>query len=217
MNEYEATIEQYINELPVGLQNQIKNGTWKLALSEISKKYSLTEEQKINLEREVLFVMIGIEDENDLDQNLVEELFISKLLSGELVEEIGNKIFKPISTKLSEISTKDPVADKTINESVLSESENTRYQTVSNRVNHIPDNLPTAEPLPKEDEMVENRFSILDQQKDVGMQIQTPVSKPIVNFFDQKLQTPTVSIKDSLEPQRPVKQYTADPYREPVE
>lgn len=222
MSEYDIEIEKYINELPSELQKQIRDNVWKLTLSDISKKYSLSEEQKINLEREVMFVMIGIEDELDLNQNLITELSVSKILSDELVDEIGNKIFNTISNKIN-----NSLNPQSIQKVALS------------KINHIPDNLPTEEPLPPEDEEVVTEKTI-DHSEEKALiekqlqeqlqgvaeeknkeQIQEPVSRSPINFFDQKLNTPTVSPKENIQsnptPERPVKQYVSDPYREPVE
>lgn len=98
------TMPLYIQELPPIVRDFIFEGSWQDRTEEIAKKYSLNESQTNILVDNVLFVLIGIDKGEDFIKLMPSELGISKLLSGQIVEELETRVFdysiKSIQNKL---------------------------------------------------------------------------------------------------------------------
>ena len=66
---------------------------WSDAVSNIAKQFNLTEEKRISLENEVLFVLIGLEPPTDLAENMEREMAIDSNAADIIAEEVKKKIF----------------------------------------------------------------------------------------------------------------------------
>lgn len=206
MDEYNKLIEECTNNLPDDSRVVLKSTDWKKILLEIANKYSLKNEQYLKLEELVLFVLLAIEDENDLKQNIENEVLVSSILAEELKNEISDRIFSLIIKRFEDLQEKDKrMEDGDENEADDSEMIESVYIPIPENTNQKydnldipPINLPTEENIP--DDFVNNKLNqvVISKKEDI------PEIKPAV---DQK---PI--------PQNPIiKSYTADPYREPVE
>jgi hypothetical protein len=206
MDEYNKLIEECTNNLPDDSRVVLKSTDWKKILLEIANKYSLKNEQYLKLEELVLFVLLAIEDENDLKQNIENEVLVSSILAEELKNEISDRIFSLIIKRFEDLQEKDKeMEDGDENEADDSEMIESVYIPIPENTNQKydnldipPINLPTEENIP--DDFVNNKLNqvVISKKEDI------PEIKPAV---DQKpiSQNPII------------KSYTADPYREPVE
>lgn len=195
MDEFNKTIEEYTQKLPLESQAILKSTNWKPTAEEIGKKYSLDDEQIAILQEEILFVLIGVEEEDDLQNNLEVELNISEILAGELYSDVKKRI---IALILNKFKSSQPKVSNSENSSddpyfiALTEEESV-YK------NNIPPNLPTEEPLPAD--FLNNKLnSIVVSKKE-----ETPMT-------EQTIPAPVATVPEN----RPTKSYVADPYREPT-
>lgn len=185
MNEFDKIIEQYKSQLPEISKKIINSQEWKITLTEIAKKYSLDENQTFIMEREVLFVLIGIEPEEDLKDNLQNELSISDLLSNELFNEIDKRVISVIIKKFETESGQKNTVDEKNAEETDTDDEIFSIK-LGNPKNEIIDTVPANLPTGEAEDGWFNRLvkSQGDQSKDVKHGIgQNP--KP-----DLKIETP---------------------------
>ncbi|OHA94041.1 MAG: hypothetical protein A3H52_00010 [Candidatus Zambryskibacteria bacterium RIFCSPLOWO2_02_FULL_39_26] len=94
MNENNPNLPEYVKTLPKVLQDLIFNWPWEERIGEIAKKYSLNYNQTESLINNVLFVLIGLDKPEILQQTLVVELKISKLLTDQIVGDLENRVFE---------------------------------------------------------------------------------------------------------------------------
>lgn len=108
MDESTLEIKKYLEQLPPQIKTAVLGNEWHKRLGEIGKKYSLHLDQISSLEYEVLFVMIGMEPEEDLVTNIEKEVGVSKILAGQLAEEINTRIFQFILKSMQAQSVQKP-------------------------------------------------------------------------------------------------------------
>jgi hypothetical protein len=128
MDESTQQIKEYLNKLPKPLQDAILSNEWRKRLGEIGQKYSLHLDQISSLEYEVLFVMIGMEPQNDLVENIQRELAVSKILAEQLAGDIDARIFKYILKVMEE---KTDGREERFAESKLEGEKDTKYDEPS--------------------------------------------------------------------------------------
>lgn len=73
---------------------------------EIAAKLALNDEQSRGLELEVMLAIVGLEERDDLEQNLIRGLGLTPETAKRAVEEIDNSIFKPLEDHFLELETK---------------------------------------------------------------------------------------------------------------
>lgn len=108
MDQSALEIKKYIDQLPPAIKTAVLGAEWNKRIGEIGQKYSLHLDQISSLEYEVLFVMIGMEPEEDLVENIQKELSISKILATQLAEEINIRIFQYILKTMQAQSAPKP-------------------------------------------------------------------------------------------------------------
>jgi hypothetical protein len=87
-------IPEYLKTLPQKVQDFVLNGVWEERSLEIAKKYSLNAEQADMLADEVLYILIGLELPERLQDSLVAELSISKLLATQIENDLETRVFQ---------------------------------------------------------------------------------------------------------------------------
>src|SRR3989344_622239 len=96
MDETETIIKEQIKILPEELKQFISQDKWSSDLSEISRKNNLSEEQRVSLTNEVVFVLLGMEYWGDFAKNISKELNIPEIVSRDITQEAEEKIFNEI-------------------------------------------------------------------------------------------------------------------------
>jgi len=217
MNEIIQEISSYVKKLPPHIREIVLHANWEPKVEEIGAKYSLTKDQIIDIGYEVLFVLVGMEPEEDLSENIEIELNVSSILSDQIAEEIESRIIAPLLKQIEQ-------------------NKNTFLyeETRENALDIPPANLPSevmeeefgvVKSVPLQDQV--NDFFAPAQMMEQAPEPQVkpePVYIPQVpemstisqpqSFIANKLTQPTVFAPQEEKP--PVK-YTADPYREPIE
>jgi hypothetical protein len=158
-------IKEYLDRLPPVIRDAVLADEWRKRLGQIAAKYSLHLDQISALEYETMFVLIGMEAEDDFVENIEHELGVSKILAKELANEVGERVFKYILKLMEEKSAPaakrfEPVATSPTlpNTALLTEMENMASQTVphQSKVAEPPMNLPgTEEPQPEPSTVVQ--------------------------------------------------------------
>lgn len=112
MDQNQTDIIKYINNLPVNVQDVIYDSEWEQRITEITKKYSLNQEQTENLINLVLLVLVGIEKPETLMEKIILDLSISKLLAEQIINDLEKRVFdyalNMVENKTSKPSTTKP-------------------------------------------------------------------------------------------------------------
>ncbi len=119
-NNLKQIIKEELVKLPKESQEVINNFAWEKISEEISKMYSLTENQTNKLQAEIFMVMSGIVEEELFPLHIENRVETSKEEAEKMSEEINQKIFTPMLEKRNEllkesVQTKNQNWKKTIN------------------------------------------------------------------------------------------------------
>src|SRR3989344_2227057 len=87
-------IPEYVKNLPQAVQDFVYDGVWEERVVEIGKKYSLSDTQIDILANNTLFVLIGLDTPDIFTNLMTSELGISKLLAGQIIEELETRVFE---------------------------------------------------------------------------------------------------------------------------
>jgi len=96
------TIKENLVNLPKELQDAINAFDWGTASEEIGKKYLLDESEINDLQVETGLVLVGLTYGDSYTLNIENNVGTTKDESEKIAEEINQKIFTPIYTKLVE-------------------------------------------------------------------------------------------------------------------
>ena len=198
----DESIKQVMQTLPPVIRDYLSKGKYTAVARELMAKYSLHIDQSGILEREIMLLLMGIENPTEFTQALVEEAKIDKQVVDKIVQDVNTQIFIPL--KAEEMKSKGngserPAVQKTpavlpqqsaTNEKLLENHEEPSMalreanDLASMGINKIPFSPKKIVPLPA----------------NLPGTIQPLKQKPISSI-----------------PPVPAKPYSVDPYREPIE
>ena len=135
-------IKDLYSVIPEKLKQFIADQSWIQKVNDISKKYSLDEDQLKNLEIETLLVLVGIKYINDFTKNIEEQLIVNTDTSEKISSDIGDALFVDILDLINQ-------ANQDIDKAIYTSSKIIEQQSKSDSV---PANLPT---MPEEDYLAE--------------------------------------------------------------
>lgn len=166
-------LEEHFKNLPPVIQNAITESNWAEEIRRITKTNNLRIDQGAAIEKEVLLIMLGLEDSGNFKKNIVSEIGIEKDLAEDITEEVNQKIFKAIYSILIDADKESDNEDEDENEnenedeevegednegmtgtkddrdSVMEEIENpteiASAHTKESKTGHIPENLPKGD------------------------------------------------------------------------
>lgn len=95
--ETEQLIKEGIANAPKEVQEYLANSGWNTITDDIATQNNLSLEQKVELENEVLFVLIGFDIKTNLTKNIIENVGLPSLTAGGIALEIEQKVFTPIN------------------------------------------------------------------------------------------------------------------------
>ncbi len=98
--ETEQLIKQGIENASTEIREYLANSAWNTITDNIATQSNLTEDQKIALENEVLFVLIGFDLKKNLTKNIIENIGLSSIIAGGLAIELDQKVFMPVQNFL---------------------------------------------------------------------------------------------------------------------
>jgi hypothetical protein len=93
-------LERQITKLPPELKDFLSRGEWLTFVRIAGEKNSLSSEQITKFENEVLFVIVGMELESDLEKNIETNLGVNPQAALSLATEIKEQVLKSITNML---------------------------------------------------------------------------------------------------------------------
>ncbi len=189
-------------------QDLILKNMWGKRVDEIAEKYSLNEEQTKNLTKNVLFVLFNPEEQEKFLEKTTSELRISKLLAEQITEDLKTRIFEPALKVAQNQSETIPELRPEITP-LVEPGEKVRVRPVPVG---FTDNTPKPVPKPQipGPELVQRPVS-------VPRYTAVPMEENDATGVSQKTTVPTGAPKTPEPVPEPVKKYTVDPYREPLD
>ncbi|MEK7186750.1 MAG: hypothetical protein AAB690_02700 [Patescibacteria group bacterium] len=107
------TLQEKIKNTPEEIKAVLSGSFWSLVIDQISRNNNFSEEQRVLLENEALFVLLGMELAKDLKQNIRQNLGLDELVSQNIANEIYEKIFKNVEDFLpTETEQEEAVQDE---------------------------------------------------------------------------------------------------------
>lgn len=103
----QQTIQERFGELPKVVQHAITDSNVAHTLQRLSQKHKLHFDQWELLENEIMFVLLGLEEPEDMAKNVAQELSISEEAAQPIVSDIVQEVFVPIR-KLIQHSSSTP-------------------------------------------------------------------------------------------------------------
>lgn len=104
MNQLKEQLKEILTQLPERLRQYITNGDWENKLRAILVAENLAEEQNVEIIDEVLLVLLGITDPDDLPLALRTVAELSKEQSERLAKEFSDKILSSLEDELLELN-----------------------------------------------------------------------------------------------------------------
>lgn len=129
-------IALYYSKLPPNMQTMFSEMKWMDILSDISKKYNLTEEQKASLGAETTLVLLGMIDHAEYEKTLESEIVISAESIQKMITDINTQILSVVKSQLSTTFEK--------NKSDLAEEKYGGTQKLDERFSKLPQEVQVA-------------------------------------------------------------------------
>lgn len=96
-------IRELFGILPITLQKYIVDSPWLQNIEGIASKYALNEIQTEGLRQETLFVLMGMQPQNNFRANLVQELDVSYDQALKISFDANAQIFGPVMNELKQV------------------------------------------------------------------------------------------------------------------
>lgn len=94
--ELKQIFKEELIKLPREAQEAINNFAWGKITEEIGKKHSLSESEINKLQAEVAIILVGVESQDLFQENIENNLRLSKENSEKIREEVFQKIFESV-------------------------------------------------------------------------------------------------------------------------
>lgn len=127
----------YYSKLPPAAQTMFSSMKWMDTLGDISKKYTLTDEQVATIGTETTLVLLGIIDLSEYEQILKNDIKITPVSMEKMVGEINTLVLNPIRSELT------TTFEKNVIEAANTESNKTA-QALDPRFANIPQEVQSA-------------------------------------------------------------------------
>lgn len=218
-------MKEVLRALPSVIRAYLSEEKYTPVVKELMATHGLRLDQGGVLEREVMLLLMGVESPEEFVQALIDEAKIQEDVVGEIVEDINTKIFVP----LREEERKESVAGKSEVQTALVQAEVQPVENVPRAIHHeLPQIARRVPVLPAKEVSVAAPasapsnavISLVAKPEQSIPRIIVPVPTKPVPPVEQK---PTPSVPAAPPPAKPatlsapVKSYSVDPYREPIE
>jgi|SRR3989338_2868378 len=128
--ELQKNIALYYSKLPPEAQQMFSEMKWLEELKKLSIKYALNEEQSQTLGTETTLVLLGLIPILEYEQNLLNEIKISKELVQSMIADVKNTILKPVAPQITEAYSKN-TEPATSEEAEIESELSTRFEKLS--------------------------------------------------------------------------------------
>lgn len=230
----EESIKQQMDILPPPIRRYLAAGKHSVAAQNLMKKYSLHIDQGGILEREIVLLLMGIENPDEFVKSLKEEAAIPEDVLRNIVIDINQEVFAPL--RQEEMTT--GMGNMTPRTNVpISNSTHPRYFHLENKLPARPRQpaSPAASLPPK---VVMPRSRLLEDHEEPHIEFNKPAAPPSPAPPPMNLPgvtppkaAPVAPLRPPLpaalqvespgvakpKPVAPAAPYPVDPYREPIE
>lgn len=93
---FEESIKQVMQTLPPVIRNYLGQGKYSVVAENLMAKYGLHIDQGGILEREIMLLLMGIENPDEFTQSLVEEAKLDQKTIDSIVQDVNDQIFIPL-------------------------------------------------------------------------------------------------------------------------
>lgn len=194
----EPTIEQQVQtrlaELPADVRDAIQSADLTRKMQGIGTNHQLHLDQLTALEQEVMMVMLGFADPNDLAADIASEVHVPEDVANAITKEVSEQIFLPIRESMKRFVAGHTAPVETVPQSEM------RVGAPTPLVTPLPADIPGG-PAPVFTAPAPDSIT------------STPDTKPQFPAADIMLNEKTVTPPAPPQPRN----YTTDPYREPIE
>lgn len=219
----------YIESLKNEVVDSVLDPVWIERVGEISKKYSLSEDQSKMLSQNVFFALVGLQNPEQLEENVSRDLGISKIIAEQILLDVENRIFNYLSkqtspktetkittTKAPEISLEKPITQIS-QESLLGSVGTKGGSYVQSEVPNYSTNRVVLEKEPVQSPIPTPKFKAVPMSDIESGQDFIPNLAPKPNaggIMETKLNSVPKPIEEVKK--IPTEKYDVDPYREPL-
>jgi cell fate (sporulation/competence/biofilm development) regulator YlbF (YheA/YmcA/DUF963 family) len=214
--EIKKAILERFNNLQPEIQAAIMDTNYEIYLDEVGKKHNLTLEQMADLELNTTLVMLGQTHPDEYKDELIEDLELPEEKITEIVNDINEKILKPIivilrnnfeeDERIESEFRKTPLPPYALlpNEEKKAEIVPNTFEVEKKEIPKSPEVISAPElpksyfiPKPMEEKVINNEELIIKNEKPV-------------NIMEEKMKGATVSVNTVSDHSAP----KIDPYRE---
>ena len=188
----QTQIQTRMAELPEDVRAAVQSADFGNKVHTIGTKHQLHIDQIGLLEDEVLLVMLAFSDPEEFVQNLVEQLHVQEDVANIIADEVSNDILLPIRTSIQEFM------------------ESRAVRAIRDAARESLHELPTTPQTPpvRPVEQIKPTYEAADAVlAGTTVTVSAPVAQPSATSVSQ---TPST-------PEKTTRNYTTDPYLEPIE
>ena len=182
--------------LPPIIREYLAQGRYSTVVKNLMFKYQLRVDQGGVLEREIMLLLMGIENPDEFTQALVEEARLDQKTVNGIVQDVNDQIFIPLQKEMRE--------EQTVTAASAPPKSLMPPRHIINKI-----------PIP-----VVNNKKLLEDHEEPHIEfaqapIVPPVSRPAP--ISPPPQPTTPPLPPPQRPDAPIKPYSSDPYREPLD
>lgn len=158
MDESKQIIKEKFESLPKALQDYVKSDVWGAKVAQICAQNNVPDENKVAIENEVFFVLIGLEPSKDLKENIIRETGLADDTVRRVTDTVNGSVLSPVMSYIKDLWREEVVAPIAHSESKVGDSfaqaivnqakamqpignNSSKGEVVSSR-GQIPNNLP---------------------------------------------------------------------------
>lgn len=110
----EQSVAQVLQTLPPPIRTYLQSGQHSLVAQDLMNRYRLHADQAAILEREVMLLIMGLEEPQEFEDALVHEASIPIEMVAQINEELNKSIFIPLRDQMRKAPAPAPVSRPTI-------------------------------------------------------------------------------------------------------
>jgi len=153
-------LAEIYNNFPNYIKQIITDSNWENEIRKIVEKNKLRIDQGAILEREVVFIMLGVDDVENFEENLKKEANINSKIAEEISNAVSMQVFEPIMAKLMTATEKVEESNFAKNE-IHNELPEKKVEEVSvvSVTKEIPQKIENGTTTNKENDVIKLNFS----------------------------------------------------------
>ncbi len=105
----EESVKQVMHTLPAPLRNYLASGKYSLVAKNLMTKYGLHIDQGTVLEREIMLLLMGIENPDEFADALKTEALLSEDVMRNIMTDVNQEVFVPLQKQMREEASASPV------------------------------------------------------------------------------------------------------------